>query len=49
MPTPLVEPKCPHCKGTEISATTRTRAGVKFALIYCSTCGAILGAASKSE
>lgn len=43
------DPCCPKCGKKEFSAMTKTFLGTKLVMIYCKSCGAVLGFANKKE
>jgi ribosomal protein S27AE len=45
----MASPTCGKCGGTTFSGSTRSYNGVKLVLVYCATCGNVVGAASKQS
>lgn len=48
-PIPRVFPKCPKCEGQNFSAHSSTFKKVAVIIIYCDSCGAVLGVANSNE
>jgi len=49
LPTPRVFPKCPKCEGTKFESQKKTFTKVVTLIIYCESCGAVLGVVNHNE
>ncbi|MEW5822403.1 MAG: hypothetical protein AB1782_19570 [Cyanobacteriota bacterium] len=49
IPTPRVFPMCPKCEGKNFSTQQKKFYKTSAIIVYCSSCGAILGIVNETE